>query len=176
MTLIGIAGKAGSGKDTVAGYLCNAYGFVRYGLADPIKQMLDVIGVDCRNPDTKELVDPVFMASPRRMAQTLGTEWGRHLVHPDIWLIVAGRFVDAVRRPVVISDVRFENEAAWIRARGGHVWHLLRSSAAPVEAHVSEVGVSFRHGDGVLVNDGTMSLLRQRIHIRMCAIQAEKRA
>mgnify|MGYP001586797624 CR=1 FL=1 len=165
MTLIGIAGKAGSGKDTVAGYLCNAYGFVRYGLADPIKQMLEVLGVtpECWQPEHKEQPIGPFGKSPRRMAQTLGTEWGRHLIHPDIWLLMADRFIDSAQHSVVISDVRFENEAAWIRARGGQVWHLQRPSATAVEAHTSEVGVSFRAGDGVLINDGSLSSLFQRI-------------
>lgn len=174
-TLIGITGKAGSGKDTVAGYLCTVYGFTRYGFADPIKQMLGKIGVDCWSPHLKEVPVPWCGVSPRRMAQTLGTDWGRQLIHPDLWLLIAGQYIDHHQEhSVVIPDVRFENEVAWIRAQGGQVWHLHRPTAIPVESHVSEMGVVFRQGDGVLVNDGTMSLLYQRIDIRMRMIRIEK--
>src|SRR5688500_6924803 len=38
LNIIGVSGQAGSGKDTVANYLCEEYGFVKIALADPIKR------------------------------------------------------------------------------------------------------------------------------------------
>lgn len=38
LSIVGVSGQAGSGKDTVANYLCEEYGFVKVALADPIKR------------------------------------------------------------------------------------------------------------------------------------------
>ena len=87
MKLIGICGKARSGKDTAADYIVEECGFNKYSMADPIRSMLDSIGVD---PSfNKE--DPVdrFGKSPRQMMQTLGTEWMRNTVNEDGWLNLA---------------------------------------------------------------------------------------
>ena len=37
MKLIGLTGKARSGKDTVANYLFNQHGYTRIAFADPVK-------------------------------------------------------------------------------------------------------------------------------------------
>ena len=37
--IIGLSGKKGSGKDTIAEYLCVQYGFINYGFGDPIKEI-----------------------------------------------------------------------------------------------------------------------------------------
>lgn len=90
--------------------------------------------------------------SPRIMLQTLGTEWGRNAVHPDIWInymlsvaktllhesgdtkfwnyIPDCGLVEEDRDPhikgVVVSDVRFPNEFKAIREVGGSVIRVLR--------------------------------------------------
>src|SRR5690242_11167695 len=56
------------------------------------------------------------------------------LVNPDIWVTLAAREVERLRNApdylhisgIVISDVRLENEAAWIRRQGGEIWHIMR--------------------------------------------------
>ena len=42
-TILGLAGAAGSGKDTAADYLCTHYGFVRCAFADGLKTMLEAL-------------------------------------------------------------------------------------------------------------------------------------
>ena len=37
--IIALNGKKGSGKDTMAKYMCEKFGFVNYGFADPIKEV-----------------------------------------------------------------------------------------------------------------------------------------
>lgn len=163
MKLIGLTGKAGVGKDTVADYLVANYGFVKYSLADPIKDMLEVIGVDCRTRETKEVPHPVFGVSPRRMAQTLGTEWGRMCIRDDLWLKAAEQFLVPAQmhsrvKGVVIPDIRFENEATWLRSQGGKLWHVCRDVPA-VEAHASEAGVQMDDGDLIVCNDSDKAML-----------------
>lgn len=179
MKLIGVTGKAGSGKDTVAEYLVREYGFERYGFADPIKQGLcaafGLMPFDFADRARKEQpIERLGGKSPRQLAQWFGTEFGRNMICEDIWIRMAqfryDALVDMVRNtfgpaPVgmVVSDVRFENEAAWIRKTGGAVWHVVRPVIESVAAHVSEAGVAFADGDRWVHNYGTISELHECI-------------
>jgi hypothetical protein len=59
--------------------------------------------------DLKEAVHPELGVSPRHLMVTLGTEWGRDAVHPDLWVrIWAASLPEAAH--VVAEDVRFPNE------------------------------------------------------------------
>lgn len=175
MRLIALAGKARSGKDTVAGILADA-GFERYAFAGPIKAgVRAMFGLTEAHTDGawKEDVLPWLGRSPRYLMQTLGTEWGRQLVADDVWIRIAAKRWQDMREdadgtfgPVaglVISDCRFENEAAWVRREGGEVWHIVRPNAQAVEAHASEVGVRFEVGDALLHNSGSLDDLRRNV-------------
>lgn len=151
--LIGITGRAGVGKDTAADHLVHAHGFARYSLADPIRHglvaMLHGIGLTPAHFSVRECKEqPLSLLgkSPRQLAQTLGTEWGRQLVHPDLWLLLAEQVIADVTdnggRGIVIPDVRFDNEADLIRRHHGTLIHIQRDSATAVAAHSSEAGVS----------------------------------
>lgn len=161
--LIGIAGKAGSGKDTVGNYLGSKHHFVRTAFAGPLKQMLCSIGINEPAREDKEKIMPEWGFSYRQAAQLLGTEWGRAL-NPDIWLNIMERRITANIKfgaATVVTDVRFENEADLIRSRGGHIVHLLgRSYKTDNAEHKSETGVIFNAAsDILLVNNGTLEQL-----------------
>lgn len=162
--IIGITGPARSGKDTVADRLVKMFGFQRYGFADPMKKMLAVgfgLTEEHLNGGLKEVVIERFGKSPRQMMQTLGTEWGRDLVHTDAWLTLARDYCDSHPR-VVVSDVRFPNEAQWVR-QNGVLFHVLRPRAQSVAAHSSEGGIKFDPcADYALQNHGSIyELYRQ---------------
>lgn len=62
--------------------------------------------------------------SPRRVLQLLGSEWGRDLIHPDIWTMAARpRFEKVLQlgRRIVVNDARFDNDrnnlASWLGAK-----------------------------------------------------------
>lgn len=165
MRVIGLTGKAGAGKDTVADYLFERHGFARYAMAGPLKRMLAAIGVDCDTRETKELPHPLFGVSPRRFAQTLGTEWGRQMIRDDIWLLCAERAVSQTTgwaTGFVITDIRFDNEAKWLLSRGGLLWEIRRGEVPKVEAHASEAGLSV-FPTRVIENNGTIGDLRRVI-------------
>lgn len=56
--------------------------------------------------------------SPRRVLQLLGDEWGRQLIHPDIWTMAARPGVEAMLQRgerIVINDARFDNDRTNMR-------------------------------------------------------------
>lgn len=168
--LIGIAGRAGSGKDTAGSHLVEQHGFQQYAFADPIRAMLGALGAfpaaDLINRDTKEVVIDWLGKSPRQMAQTLGTEWGRELVHPQLWILMAQRRWDAAKfagHSLVVTDVRFANEADWIRGQGGQVIGLDRPGIEVVSAHASEQFGLSSLADLVICNNDTIDMLEHLI-------------
>jgi len=164
MILIGIAGKARSGKDTIAEYMVNEYGAHRYALADPLKEAISVAtGIpldDFYNEEKKEIENPFWGLSPRYFAQHFGTECMRHQFREDFWLKRAElEYVRVLQEchPAffVIPDIRFENEVDWIREMGGEMWHVIRPALGEgiVRPHASEKGVERREDDTVFVNE-----------------------
>lgn len=159
--IIGITGRAGVGKDTLADYLELGHGYYRYSLAMPLKRGIEEmfsLSPTVWDRENKERVIPWIGKSPRQLAQTLGTEWGRHLVADDIWLRCLGQVIDnlpSTAEGLVIPDVRFENEANYIRARGGVVIRVLRD-VEPVNAHMSEAGLPDDLVNVQVLNNTTM--------------------
>lgn len=178
MRIIGLTGRAGCGKNTVANAIRLEIGQLpEIAFAAPLKAMLVPIfealdpNFDAHSMDDrawKESVIEKVSKSPRQMMQTLGTDWGRQLVHPDVWLTLAGLELDKYRRAgyevAVVTDCRFENEANWIRGHGGEVWHVLRTQIAAVAEHKSEAGVAIALGlDSVIENSGTIDDLGDQV-------------
>lgn len=172
--VLGLCGKAGSGKDTAADHLVKQYNFYKYALAAPIKEMLAVIGFDpdvYANREIKERVDDRFGVSYRKLAQTLGTEWARSL-NPEFWLICAQIKYEQICQTgnyagFVVSDVRFENEAAWVRGQGTliHVTGRSLQLGAEESQHASEIGVLVRNKDLILNNFGTIEYMQGRLNL-----------
>lgn len=161
MILIGITGPARSGKDTFALALRVAHGFEQFSFAAPIRQFVSgLTGLSMSaitdSAAKDEPLDWLDGKSPREMMQTLGTEWGRNMIHPELWIRYAMRRVKAAAfgDRIVFSDVRFENEAKAIRDAGGFILHITRDSAAKVRGHASEAGVDMHPSDLVFSNDG----------------------
>ena len=161
--LIGLAGRARVGKDTAAGIIAALTRGYTYSFATPVRAMLAPLGIDLNLPYWEARKDefiPALGVSPRRLMQTLGTEWGRDTINPDIWLVMAQRRLHASGPGMVVSDIRFENEAAWVRKFGGCVLHITRKDALAVEAHSSETPVPRFPEDITITNDGTIEELR----------------
>ena len=107
----------------------------------------------------KEQELPEIRTSVRHMLQTLGTEYGRHCIHPDLWVKAAQpKILSFLERgiDVVVDDVRFLNEAALIRKLGGEVWCVERPSAVRTTSHASEGSLDGFHFDRRIVNDSSL--------------------
>ncbi len=156
--VLGLTGPAGAGKSTVARAVLDALGggsILHTGFA--LKAMLrSFYAAQGLTPDLIERKidgdlkrEPCALLggrTPTVAQQTLGTEWGRDLIAPDLWLAAwdreARRRLAAGEVAVVNDSIRFENEAAAIRALGGRVIRLAGRRDPRVEvAHASERGV-----------------------------------
>lgn len=166
MHLLAIAGAARSGKDTIAEYLVRNHGYLRNGLADPLKRaaqhMFFLTDAQRDSDELKEVVIPYWGMSPRQMFQKLGTEGGRHVFGDDLWLKRWTYHYDTYKEHTnyVVPDVRFVNEAEHVRSLGGVIIHVTRDSAKGLLAgdtakHASEVTLPIGPHDFVITNNGT---------------------
>lgn len=163
--IIGIAGKAQSGKTTLAQELYKFFGDDASevdSFANPLKSMLLALGYEGINM-YKNTPHPVFGKTSREMLQTLGTEWGRNLIDDDIWV----KAIDNKKRYknlLIIDDVRFDNEAEYCR-KYGCIFHIQGRGGIDTN-HVSEQGVEIKHEDSIVVNSGSVAyMLEQALSI-----------
>lgn len=172
--LVGVCGAIGSGKDTVAEIMASRWGTVRRSFADPVRQAACTLFPlhlhDCIDRVRKERPLPELGdRSPRKVLQVFGTEICRDF-DADIWVrsMEARVRTGALRAPsesTVIPDVRFENEADFIRENGGRMVFIFRPGCDSVikKDHASENGIAFREGDIRLINDSTIEALYARV-------------
>lgn len=133
--VIGISGFGGNGKTSVSDFFIQAHGFKRVSFADPIRKMLMALGIeedDLRNPEKKNEPHPRLMGkTPVQAMETLGTAWGRDMIHPNLWV---NHFMHSGQgRPFLIcDDVRYANEVEAIRQMGGMNFKLVVPGKEPV--------------------------------------------
>jgi hypothetical protein len=175
---IGLAGAAGAGKSTAAAAIWKMTHTRErqthiVKMAGPLKDMMramyDYTGVDWHQVEDriegalKEAVDPILGGlSPRIAMQRLGTDWGRNLIHPDLWTSLWQHRVRyladqyAGNLLVVTDDVRFPNEAQAIRELGGVVIGVLGNRGSSLQdgaaGHESERGLKASDVDAIVVN------------------------
>ncbi len=145
VVIIAFNGPAGSGKDTAADFLVKNYRFRKVGFADPIKEMLNTLpGFNPRkwlDRVWKEKTSEYYGVSPRQMARSLGTEWARVHNGEDFWIKVLAAKLQAMHgcNRIVINDLRFVNEANWVRSTGGTILRVDREAVHYNLAHSSEL-------------------------------------
>lgn len=64
---------------------------------------------------------------------------------------------------IIIKDIRYENEAAYLRSHNGRIWHIKRPDAQKVNPHSSESGIALHPADTLILNDSTLDVLSTRI-------------
>lgn len=162
LRLIGLAGAAGSGKDTVAGMLA-AYGYRQYAMAGPLKSALSALGIEEPVRELKEQLLPGKPFSYRKAAQTLGTDWARNL-DPAFWTSLAKSSLGFGKW--VVSDIRFPNEVSMVQELGGEIWHVEGRAGILVgdtATHVSTQKLPIQTSDIRLLNDSSLVVLRDRV-------------
>lgn len=172
--IIGLTGYAQSGKDTLANILMDKYGYRRIAFADTIREFLYEVNPMVACSPTGYLKDLVNLVGwdkakqepqVRRLLQDLGVT-ARKLIDEDIWVKIALRNLSAGDR-VVITDVRFENEAKSISSLGGQLWRVKRPGVDAVNAHISETQLDGYRVDQIFLNNSTVEDLQLLVQIRM---------
>jgi hypothetical protein len=159
-----------------------------------IRQEVDklLIPYDKNNKALMSLIDnahhKLIKTTPRLLMQLLGTEAGREIIHPNIWVnalfadykpvgdnLLEGevrkvRKEDLIYPSWIITDVRFPNEAKAIKDRGGILIRVERDYALrggpedPKTQHYSETALDkYKEWDYVIVNDGTIEELIKKV-------------
>lgn len=175
--LVGVTGRAQHGKDTIAMRLVDAWGFTRKGLADPLKELAltlnPVIPWDSASWDTLEVIvkesgweRAKTYPEVRRILQVLGTEGCRGTFGENCWVdALENWWVDSGVQHLVVPDIRFHNEAAWVHRMGGILIGVHRPgyySGVSLE-HPSEKDIPFLDTDVNLSNAGDVFDLWQRV-------------
>ncbi len=179
-SVVAFIGPAGCGKSTAAAFLREEYGYSLLKFAHPIKQMLRVIGLEDRHLEGDEKETPCDLlcgTSPRKGMQTLGHEWGRKLIHPDIWVRAWMR--EAVWKlqnghRLVVDDLRYPNELDAILRLGGATIRIVRKDAHQCDAHDSET--QFVMSQRVIVNDGSIDKLHAQTELTLASLHFQDAA
>jgi hypothetical protein len=170
--IIGLSGYARSGKDTVAGMLMGIHGYERVAFADKIRELLfamdPLIMHDGRDFRLQDIVESKGWEEAktqhpevRRLLQDLGVG-GRELLDDSVWINAAlNSFKEDDK--VVVTDVRFKNEAARIKNLGGKIWRINRINVGPANDHISEIDLDDWGFDGVITNNSDMPNLIKQI-------------
>jgi hypothetical protein len=188
MTLVGFAGLAQHGKDTAAQFLVSELGFKPVAFADPVRRGLLALDpyVECiyliyKGMHEAGLPVPQYwerlsvlvakygwdvvkqLPEVRRLKQRYGTEAGRDIHGYDCWVNLMREILDNEESDVVVTDIRFDNEAGLINEYGGRVYHIWRPNFDNgLSEHRSEP-MDFSWADTKLENSGTVEHLRRLV-------------
>lgn len=163
------------GKSAAAQRLDWKHSFCSMKFAFPLKKMLGALFDEVMPPsevarrlegDLKEApVVALSWATPRRMMQTLGTEWGRAL-DENFWVNAMEARLTRRVPPyprIVVDDLRFPNEYDMLKRRGALMVKIVRPGESVTPSHPSEGALDSHHFDVTINNDGTLEDLYTQV-------------
>jgi hypothetical protein len=175
---IGLIGKARSGKDTAAAYFVTQHNYTRLAFADPLKEM--AISIDPYIPThygvtvrLSALIADVGweyakdkFPEVRRILQHTGQTVREY--EDDFWVSAMDRKLSGAAAwniPVVVTDVRYPNEAEALRARGFRLVRIVRPErlAGSAATHSSETALDAFKADHTVYNTATIGDLHRRL-------------
>ena len=162
-TIIGLTGRKRVGKSTVASRLvCSGFYEIMFAYALKLGCM-DLFNLTHAQlfGHLKEVVDPRWNKTPREIMQYIGTSC-RHFV-PGIWLKHIDHFLQSTcQEYIVISDVRYPDEAAFLRSYGAIIIRIERDIPR-TDTHESETQVI--QADYTIENNGTFVELFKKVDL-----------
>lgn len=187
--LVGITGLKQSGKNTAAIALINELGFTADSFAHDLKEIVYAIqGINvCVPAGEWKISEDIYLPyqtvvdtlgldiakervpDVRLILQTFGTEGMREHFGPTVWTDrvlqrIAANRASVHSRPIVVTDVRFPDEAEAIRSAGGLLLRIVRPDATHVvDTHTSEKYISTMDVDIEITNDATVMDLQRAV-------------
>jgi len=190
--LIGIAGKAGAGKDTVGEIISKLVPWSQiYHFADPVKAFAAAINPIIEvgeNPDGSvhlcrysDIVgkygEPAAKLMPevRRLYQRIGTEAGRKIIGEQVWVDLMRDWYYGLESFAtgIVPDVRFLNEADAIHLEDGVLINVTRPDPYDLGEnlrHASETEQLALDSDYTISNDGDMEELGRKVQALLIEI------
>lgn len=163
--LIGLSGKIGSGKDTLASMIRDIEPkYYITSFANNLKRVVGIItGTSLENNTSrkgKSIIPEGFDETLGRFQQIIGEEM-KKIISPDVWI----KSVENNRMPYkIISDVRFPDEVDYIKKSGGLVIRIVRDGSLVDDGrardHISETALDDYDFEYVINNNGTFDDLR----------------
>jgi len=171
---IGLSGKIGSGKDTVAKIIAEEFpehNFHIKSFASGVRNIYNVLCPYDRIPeectqDWKKNNNPMFAIARRSMLEGIGEGIRQH-VHEDIWAWTL--FYNNVRygHNLIIPDVRYKNELTMIRKFDGHVFRVVRTNNPhPQTEHISNCDLDYEDLP-IIANTDSLESLRANVVIAL---------
>ena len=175
--LIALGGLIGSGKDTVANYLCTVHGFKRMSFASVLKDTVSTIfdwdrelleGSTKASREWREQVDEWWSKklnidglTPRYILQQWGTEVIRNSFNDNIWVMSMENKLRKINQDIVITDCRFPNEIQSVKDQNGIV---IRTSRGP-DPHWIKYAIMYNTSEHQSQRDiGLQYLKENKIH------------
>ena len=179
--IIGLVGYIGSGKGTVGDILVRNHGYTKFAFADALKDAVATIftwprglleGDSNASRAFRERVDVWwshklgYEVTPRLILQKFGTEACRNGIADNIWIAALEKRIQGYD-DVVITDVRFPNEIAFVRSVGGAIVRVKRGEDPSKEElskmHISETAWNDIVPDYTIINEGTLEDLKNNV-------------
>ena len=177
--LIGITGKIGSGKTTASNYIVNHWSFQDYTMADPIKKIAKIFGFNDTQlygtQSQKLEIHPHWGISAREFLQKIGTDIFRKElpktipninIERSVWCDIFKINFDK-NSCIIVSDIRFLDEASLIKELGGYLFRIERPCELPendsCHNHISETQMNDINVDFTINNNGTVQELYEKI-------------
>lgn len=159
--LVGITGKKTSGKTYTANIIKDNFAQVHIvPLALPVKAAVDAIlrtcyGTSRFDKDTGHIPGLTLNFTLRDLYKAQGTGF-RNQLHPRIWIDLNKVMITPLldqRHTVIIDDVRYANEAEYIKGLGGHLLRIVDPNLKSTDTHISETEMDSIDADWTLINE-----------------------
>lgn len=132
--IVSVTGFIGSGKDTVANYLIENYGYTQLSFAGTVKDVVAVLfgwdrdmleGKTKESREARNEIDEWWATRlgipdfcPRKALTLIGTDTLRNHFNDKIWIYSVEKKLSKISDNVVISDARYQNELNMLKSIG----------------------------------------------------------
>lgn len=168
--IIGLSGKIGAGKDAIGDIIEKEFPFFfktafAYRLKETVATLTQADMKDLLTQEGKSIIPPSFTYSLGQLLQMVG-EGLRNIIDKNIWINCVLENNDTIRKHLIITDVRYDNEIKSIENKGGIV---LRTEGDPYLTrknnyakrnlnHDTETALDNYNFDFIIENNGTKGL------------------
>lgn len=159
--IIGLGYRRHAGKDTVGAHLIKHYGFTRVAFADKLKEVVGfILSTNATDPEFKSNICDLGVTGGSAL-QKIGVALRDEF--PEIWIVASNlEYLALYNERIVVTDVRFENEAAAVKNLGGILVQIQRPGCSS-DNHISECEGDKIKWDHIIVNDGSLDALAQKV-------------